>query len=339
MILWPSPDDERNAALRELDVAPDEKRAIAERDPDRWRRHGLLAKMAFFVLTLIGVGAFSGFARYSVGSFINGVIVIAIAELLITKKRFFATGVETALWLSGVFFFLFALPHSGKPEALLAIAAAIGLAGLRLLNPLFGALAAVCVAVYVAAIHSSQSLIVLAALSIAIAASVAQMFEWRRRSTERLFQMIAILLPLTGVIAVEFEADVHHGQIAIPFAAAALIILTIGIARRQRALLIAGALNLGIAAYEASYLSDAGVEMKLIVAGALLITIATTLSRVLRGRTTGFVLTPSSMTGYDEAMQIAGAIHVTPPAHAPAAGGGFESGGGGFGGGGASADY
>ena len=74
------------------------------------------------------------------------------------------------------------------------------------------------------------------------------------------------------------------------------------------------------------------------LAGALLVAIGAALSRALRDRTRGFVVTPSSVTKYDEAMQIIGTINIAhaSPTHAEPQ---RESGGGSFGGAGASGDY
>jgi hypothetical protein len=328
-MIWPTAADERAAALRELHLPAEE----------RWRHNSLIVSIVFFCLTLFGVGAFAGLARLLfVPTVASGVLVIAIAEVLIVKKKFFGTGVESALWISGVFFFIFALPHTGQPEAFLVVAAGFAIAGTRLLNPFFGTLAAICVVVYPGAKNSSTDTMAIIALAVAIAAAVAQRVEWQRRSAERLLQMLAIVVPSAGAIAAELWT-IHRAHLAIAYAGGALVIFSLGIAFRARALLIAGALCAVVASYEASHLNDATLEAKLIAGGALMLVIAIALSRALRGRTRGFVIAPSILTGYDEAMQIAGAIHVTPPTPAPAAGGGYESGGGGFGGGGASAGW
>jgi len=116
--------------------------------------------------------------------------------------------------------------------------------------------------------------------------------------------------------------------------------MAIAIKRRDRATMISAAISLAIAIVEARDLFYATLEARLMIAGALLITVAAIVARVLRGKTAGFVATPSSMTRYDEAMQLAGAFSM---AHAgsqhAAAAPERESGGGSFGGAGASGDY
>lgn len=330
---WPSVAEERAVALKKLGLPA---------DTGGWKRYRLHVQIAFFVLTLIGVSAFSVFLAVDphVGSAINAILVIAFAEYLIRKQRFFATGVETALWLAGVTFILIALPHSGATEGILVVGTLVAIAGARLLNPLLGGLAAISVIVYAAAKNATPLQCVLIAVVITLGAGAAQLVEWQRQSVERLFQTIAILAPLAGVIAAEFGSGVDHGAIAVVSIIAAAILLALGIAVRARALLLAGALNAAIAVYEASYLSHASLQTKLISSGAVALLIAIAASRILRKKTSGFVTTESSLTGYDEVMQIAGAIHTSPnaPAEQPTAGG-FQSGGGNFGGGGASADY
>jgi hypothetical protein len=332
-MIWPSVADERAAALKKLKLPA---------DTGNWKHYRLHVQVAFFILTLIGISAFSGFAMVNrtAGSIFNALLVLAVAEFLIQKQRFFATGVETALWLAGVVYILVALPHTGSNEAILVVGALVGIAGARLLNPFIGGLAAMSVIVYMAVANATPLQTVLVSVVIALGAAAAQIIEWQRRSVDRLFQTIAILAPLAGVIAAEFESQPDHAAIAAVYIIAAAIVLAIGIALRSRALLLAGAVNATAASYEASHLIAASLEAKLIGGGILLLAIAIVTSRILRNHSIGFVTTESSLTGYDEVMQIAGAIHVSPnpPAEQPT-GGGFEGGGGGFGGGGASAGY
>ena len=61
-----------------------------------------------------------------------------MAEWLIRQRRFFGTGIESALWIGALFAIIFSLPSSGKPEALLVFAAACAMAGLRVRSAVFG---------------------------------------------------------------------------------------------------------------------------------------------------------------------------------------------------------
>ncbi|HEX7190006.1 MAG TPA: hypothetical protein VF381_00405 [Thermoanaerobaculia bacterium] len=332
-MIWPSVADERGLALKKLGLPA---------ETGGWKRYRLHVQIAFFILSVIGISAFSVFSAVnrSVGSTINAIIVIAIAEYLIQKQRFFATGVETALWLAAVVYIIIALPHSGSTEGVLVVGTLVGIAGMRLRNPYIGALAAMSLIIYAALKNATALQVALVGVVLGLAASGAQLIEWQRLSNERLFQTIAILAPLAGVIAAEFESSVYHERLAVAFIIPAAIVLALGVAMRSRALLLAGAANAAIAGYEVSYLSAASLEAKLIVSGLLVLAIAIVISRVLRQKTAGFVTTESSLTGYDEVMQIAGAIHVSPDAPAQSAPGNeFQGGGGNFGGGGASAGY
>lgn len=332
-MMMPSAADERGLALKKL--------GLPAKTGD-WKRYRLHIQIAFFILSLIGISAFSVFSvvNRTLGSTINAILVIALAEFLIQKQRFFATGVETALWLAGIVFVLIAMPSSGKAEGILFVGAIVGVAGARLLNPFIGALAAMSIIIYAAVKNATPVQCALLGTVIALAAAAAQLVEWQRQSVERLFQTIAIFAALAGAVALEFGSSPDRWTIAVIYIITAAILLALGIALRARALLLAGGLHAAIAAYEASTLSNAPVEAKLIAGGVVVLAIAIIVSRVLRKKTSGFVTTESSLTGYDEVMQIAGAIHANPNAPAePATGGGFEGGGGGFGGGGASAGY
>lgn len=332
-MIWPSVADERGVALKKLGLPA---------ETGGWKRYRFHVQIAFFILTLIAISAFSvlAFVNRSVGSLINAVIVLTIAEVLIAINRFFETGVETALWLAGVTFIVIALPHTGSAEGILVVGALAAIAGARLLNPFIGGLAAMSVIVYAAVKNATPLQCALLGVVMSLGAAAAQLIEWQRQSVEGLFQTIAILAPLAGVIAAEFGSSPDHQAIAVVYIITAAIILALGVAVRARALLLTGALHAAIAAYEASYLSNAPLETRLIAGGIAVLAIAIVLSRLLRKNTAGFVTTESSLTGYDEVMQIAGAIHTSPnaPQEQPTSSG-FESGGGSFGGGGASAGY
>ena len=111
-----------------------------------------------------------------------------------------------------------------------------------------------------------------------------------------------------------------------------------GIRLRHRALLIAAWSEIVIAVVEMRDIINTTVEIKRIILGAAFIVVARVIARMLRDKTTGFVVTPSTLTRYDEVIQIAGTISL-PHQHATAAEPQRESGGGNFGGAGASGNY
>src|ERR1700720_615295 len=126
---------------------PEEERANA------WKGKSLLAQCVFFFLTTLAIAAAFGFL--SLIKLPQGWIVliacIALAEYLIRAFHFWRTGVEAALWIGGLYAFIFSLPSSGKPEAILVFVAAAAIAGWRVRNALFGVLAFVLGTVYLMA--------------------------------------------------------------------------------------------------------------------------------------------------------------------------------------------
>ena len=301
-----------------------------------WKRHGVILGLVFFWLTLLGVSALS--LLFPVHVFI-AMLCIALAEFLIQKKHFFGTGIELALWSAALVHFILSLPSSGKVEAILVFALAAAIVGLRMRNAFAGALASILVVAYAAAKWHSAWPAIAIALVIAIACVLALMLEWRRPSSEQLFAFTAVVMPVAGYVA---ALILHDGKpdlsIAATFAIAGSAILVVGIMRRDRATMITAAIMIAIASIEARDLVHESYEVKQMFAGALLVAIAAAISRALRDAKRGFVITPSSMTKYDEAMQIAGTIAMAhaSPAHAEPQ---RESGGGNFGGAGASGTY
>jgi len=329
MTLWPPVEDERAKAL---------DARLGRKSTSQWKSNGLILSIVFFFLTLLGVGAFVIFFH---NGYVGAVVCIVIAEVLIQKKKFFGTGIESALWASALGLIVSELPSSGKIEALLVIAFCAVIAGVRMRNAFFGTIAACLVVGYAGAKWDDPWPAVVIALAIAFASIVAMMREWKRPSTEELFAWLAIVMPFAAygspVVRYEWKPQM---SIAITFAIFGLMSMAIAIKRRDRATLISAAISLAIACVEARDVIHATPQVRLMIAGALLVAIAAAVSRALRNKTTGFVTTPSSMTRYDEAMQLAGAFSMAhaAPQHATAEPQ-RESGGGNFGGAGASGDY
>lgn len=319
----PSAGDERVDALRP--------------NSSGWRRHGPILSIVFFGLTALVLLAFYALAQ----GVVTGVVAIAVAEWLIRKRRFFGTGIESALWIGALVALITTLPSSGKPEALLVFAAAFVIAGLRVRSAIFGCAAAVCVLVYIAVKTHVGWPPMIFGLALTLLAAAALLRQWQRPSTEWLLAAVMIVMPLAAETAWAVEEGKRTA--VLPFAAVAALLFVLGIRARDRVTLAAAALVAGIAAYEARGLFDYPLEWKLMAGGALLIAIAVALTRALRGRTSGFVIEPSAVTPYDEAMQILATLPAAHPAPAPAAaaaGPDIQTGqGSSFGGGGASGGY
>jgi hypothetical protein len=294
------------------------------------RRASPLGYAFFFVATLLAVAALFFLCdtlRMPKG-WITAALSLAAAEWLIRRGRFTHTGIEAALWLGGLFAFIAGLPSQGKPEAILVFAAAAAVAGARVRNPWFGALAVVLALLYLPSRHVSPLALATAAQAISILAALARARAWKRVSTDRLFGAIAIAAPLT-----------RWETLWWPYLLGGAITLAIALRLRDRMLLIAAAVSLAIAAVDVSRLVDYPIEAELIAAGAALVVLSVAISRALRGRTRGFVVTPATTMRYEEAVTIAATLLAQPPAHPAADNATFEGGGGTSGGGGASEKF
>jgi hypothetical protein len=347
--------DERADALRsrarswERDklISSPQRQAIEAKSQTEWRRVGPILRVVFFVLTLNVLGAIFGFAlllRLPRGVIIL-IVAITAAEVLIRGVKFFGTGIESALWIGGLCGFIFGLPSQGKVEALLVFAAAAAIAGWRVLNPLFGGIALVLVAVYLAVKTESWEVSLLFCAGMTIIALLVLGRRLERESSETLFWVTLLVMPITGYVAAFVTWILHRGHtttnvpLAVSMLALAAILLASGVMRRARVELVAGFICLVLAAVELQLMFVYAAETKLIAAGLALVVIGAILSRVLRGKTQGFVVTPTSVTRYDEAMQIAATVALAPHHQAEAAAPQRESGGGGFGGAGASGEF
>lgn len=357
MSVMPQPGvrDERADALRsrarswERDklISAPQRQAIEARSQTEWRRVGPILRIVFFFLTLNVLGAIFGFAAllHLPKGVITLVVAIAAAEVLIRMAKFFGTGIESALWIGGLCGFILGLPSEGKVEALLVFAAAAAIAGWRVLNPLFGGIALALVAAYLVAKTESWEVSLLFCAGMTIVALLASRRRIERQSAEMLFGVTLLVMPITAYVAALVTRILHRGHmttnvpLALSMLALAAILLASGVMRRARVELVAGFICLVLAAVELQLMFVFAAEAKLIAAGLALVVIGAILSRALRGKTRGFVVTPTSVTRYDEAMQIAATVALAPQHQAEPAAPQRESGGGGFGGAGASGEF
>lgn len=306
--------------------------------PAKYRSNSVIVQIVFFLLACLGVGAtYLLLELLDVGfrGVITGIAALAVAESLIRGRRWFGTGVEAALWIGGLFAIISDLPSTGAPEAILVVGAAAAVAGARVRNPLFGALAAGCVVAYA---EKVRDLGVVCALVIATIAGLALLRAWRRLSTEWLWIALVVILPVVG----RFHADADWRVTTIAlYAMFGTVMLALALARRHHALIAAGAIGLAIAAVDLAERIALPVEVKLACAGALLLGGSLATSRLLRDRTAGIVVTPARLTSFDEVLEAAGTIAAAHAAR-PAETGSVEArpaGEGGFGGAGASDSY
>lgn len=330
----PSVADERADALH---------RIVKTAPASPWKSHGLILRIVFFAFTVFAVTAFVGL-MHLLGlpqHFLGAVICIATAETLIYRLRFFGTGIEAALFSAGLVNLILMLPSSGKVEAVLVFALAAAIVGARMRSAIFGTLAAILVIVYFGAkFHVTHWPAILAAYAISIAAALARTREWERPSTEELFGLMAVSAPVAGYFASAIQSDFGASlAFGVAFSVLAVMLMTIGLTRRDRVVMIAGAVATILAAIELRDLFTTPVEVKLMIGGAAVLAIAVALTRLLRDRTRGFVLTPAEPSQLEDAVQMMGTIAAAHPGSASPQPPQREAGGGGFGGAGASGDF
>lgn len=326
--LWPAVAEERWMEL--------ERRKLVKREDGRWRTNGLLVRVVLFVFTSLTIAAaFLLFAEWKLPKgILTAAICLAVAELLILRFRFFGTGVESALWIGGLFAIIFGLPGPSKPEALLLFAAACAIAGFRMRNAIFGAGVAGFVIAYLAEKHWYAAAAILG-LAIGLVSLLALRREYRRPSTEMLISALLIIAPIAGAMTTAETLPVYW---ALAYVAAACACLMFGGKYRMHAPLIAAAVH--IAVVVATLIATNFLvwnEWWTIIAGAILFGVAAIMTRELRGRTTGIVTTRYELTGFDDELRIASTVALQPKTEAPPADGG--GGGGRFGGAGATGDY
>lgn len=346
----PSVAGERLSALRAAarDWAKDgtidstERARIDGRTVPAWRSNRLPLAATFFVLTLLAVAAVWMLLRVlelPLPGLLTGSIALVLAEVLIVRGRFFGSGIESALWIGGLVAMITALPSTGAPEALLVFAAAFALAGVRVRSAFSGALAAVCTIVYVSVKADTPGVTLVFAVAIAFTAALALLHEFRRPSTELLWIALLLVSPAAGTVTDRFRGDRGNpDSLWIPLCLLSAVLFAVAVRTRLRVLFAGGALSLALGVWNLSETIDAPAEVTLIVSGALLLAASAAFSRLLRGRTSGFVVTPASAFRYDEVVQIAGTIaaHPSRPESPPP---GPQGGGGSFGGAGASGEY
>ena len=326
-MIWPGVHDERMMELRNRGLA------AAPRVP--WRSNGVFLSLVFFVLTSLGVGATYVFFHLVAAevAWLTTVLCIALAEHLIRVRRFFGTGVESALWLGGLLVLIPELPGKGSNEVILVVAAAAALAGLRVRNALFGALACVLVIVYLVS-ENQTAAAAWTGVFLSILALPALAFEWERPSTDRLWTALLIIPSIGAAFA---AMAFLSGWWVLVYAAVAILCVIAGLMMRMHAPLVAAAVYAVLAASTAIAhdLLPFPQEWSLIVGGCALLATSAIVARDLRERTRGIVVSPDALTAFDDEIQILGTIAVQPRVDAP----GQPEGGGRFGGAGATGDY
>jgi hypothetical protein len=323
-----------------------------------WRRSGLLPRCVFFMLGLAAAGltyAFFDLVHWRTGDWLAALILVAVAEWLILSKRLFACGIEEALELSGLILLaariLHAHGHVSDVEAASLITAAVGIAGIRLLNPLLTASSivgfSVVVMLWTPAASRSAALISHPAggfcLAVAALALILGTVEYRRPSHDRMIAWLIVVMPAAAYVWLGgLDGDGPGSTRVLPALALAMFAvaaLTVGIQRRAHPPLLAFMICMLCVAYELRRFSGLPIEARLIGGGGVVLGLAVALDRYLRTVRRGFTsrrIDETTAAAFD-LLQLAGAASLAPPSATAADR--FKGGDGTFGGGGASGGY
>ncbi len=365
-----SPDEERwLAAGAELRAAT--PRVDLTERAGGWRSTGPLARIALFLLGLVAAALLLGISgfRSEITLLIAGLVAVLAAEWLVMTKRLFASGIEEGLCVAGYLLVaawittLIASP-SGYGVGLissLVLIAAVGAAGLRLLNPLVTTCAVIAFIFWVGSTEAARSLeqaigggmtSFIVGCSIASLALVLGAPEYRRPSHDRMLDWLVVTLP----VAAYAQSTSWRVYAALDYAAAsssrwvtvALLLalgtamLIIGLRRRRHAPLIGFMGCIGCLAIEFRGATALATEGWLIVCGLVALLAGVVLDRYLREPRNGLTSAAlSSREGPLDLLQTVGAAVLAqrsapelPQSDAPVSGGGGK-----FGGGGASGSY
>jgi uncharacterized membrane protein YgcG len=324
--------------------------ATFSEDTGGWRTAILLSRCALFVLGLIAAGMIGVIAEQlgPKGALVTaGLVSIAAAEWLILARRHFWSGIEEALEVAG----LTMLAFQGWSQTAWSasagerfVCAALAIAGLRLLNPLFTTMAVLAL---VLALDLPPSAAGLLCYGIALAALIAGGYRFRRPSHDLMLDWLVIVMPVVGYLwsasrnaATDYlHAGVSAWLVPICPLVFAGIALGTGLRRRAHAPIVAFMLCMACAAYEFRRLTGLSLEGRLMLWGCVLFCASIALERYLRV-TRGGITSRQVRDEGDSAgiLGMAGSAVLTPQSPSQAAPS-FDGGGGRFGGGGASGEF
>jgi hypothetical protein len=349
----PTPQQERWMTIASrLHLGPDHP-WIAQR-AGGWTAPSLIARCAFFVLGAVAAGltlAVFDFLHLPGDLYAAGIVMLMAAEWLMLRKQLFHAGMEEALWCAGLLVMVFQAMHPNLVNfgfrSAAPIALALAVAGIRVLNPLFIALAAAVASGAIdfaghglvgepnGAVRASVFCYATAAIAL-----FAARFEFQRSAHEQMLNWLMVSMPVCGFLWLVWEhalaIRVFISLASALFGAAALLI---GLRRRAHAPLIASMVCMACIAYELRDLTALSLTVKLILGGSAALLLTLGLDRYLRTPRGG--ITSNQLVASGEALdllQLAGAAGLSPKAaqHAEAP---FKGGGGTFGGGGADGSY
>jgi hypothetical protein len=228
------------------------------------------------------------------------------------------------------------------------VCAALAIAGLRLLNPLFTTLS---VLAFVLALDAPPLGAGLACYGIGLAALVAGAYRYQRPSYDSMLDWLIVVMPVAGYYwsasgsGLSVATDYLHAApsawvVPISSMTFAGFALATGLRRRAHAPIIAAMLCVACCAYELRKLTGLSLEARLITWGCVLLLVSITIERYLRIPRGGITSRPLRAEGESLGiLGIAGSAVLTPHSPPSAATSSFDGSGGRFGGGGASGQY
>lgn len=367
----PSPDEERWLEVESRLGAAVPRAAVSERTGG-WRSTGPLARIALFLLGIVAAALLLGILgfRSETTLLVAGLIAALAAEWLTVAKRLHASGVEEGLCVGGALMIgawittVIATPSifAGGTIEMLVLIAAVGAAGLRLLNPFVTTCAVIAFVYWVGSTPTARALeqtigggvlTLLVGCSLATIALALGAREYRRPSHDRVLDWLVATLPLAAyaqpatwnayeALHVSGGAGTGRPATAMLLLALAAALLVAGLRRRRHAPLLGFMGCVACLAVELRLATALATETWLIVYGLAALVAGVALDRYLRSPRNG--LTSAALThreGPLDLLQRAGAAVLAqhtapePPRSEPP----VTTGGGRFGGGGASGSY
>ncbi len=346
----PTPAEERAMALRGRArgwaragwITAEERRQFEADGKAAWKVFPALGRIAIFFLTFnaasttrILLGLQPSLAKLAVG-----VAIIALAELLIVRSRFFRTGIEEGIWCAGLLVLLFDLFALAQSSLLFAawFGLAAGIAALllsfRLLHTLLFLLSIVILGFWTGDYFESVAVVGWALVPIGVAALAIHLRPAERPFHANASGWLAALAPAAAWALVR-DASLA-GAWAVAIGCAALWIAA-GIRWRSRFALAGGALAAAAFVFELLDSQPLAIEFRMILGGAFGLALALFLLRWLREPRGGFTSQALDTDAEPRLFELAATVALAPPAAARHEG--LGAGVGKFGGGGASGEY
>jgi hypothetical protein len=367
----PSPEEERWLEVESRFGASVPRAVVAER-AGGWRSTGPLARAALFVLGLVAAALILGILgfRDETTLLVAGVIAALAAEWLTVAKRLHASGVEEGLCVGaavmiGAWITTVIAPRSGLAGGTvetLVLIVAVGVAGLRLLNPLVTTSAVIAFVYWAGSTATARVLeqaigggvtTLIVGCALATLALVLGSRDYRRPSHDRMLDWLVATLPVAAYAQpatwnVYEPLHMPGGDGAVRLVTAVLLLalaaalLVVGLRRRRHAPLLGFMGCVACLAVELRLATALASETWLILYGLAALATGMALDRYLRQPRNG--LTSAALTDREGPLDLlqtvgAAALAQRTAGDAPDTHTSVTGGGGRFGGGGASGRY